>query len=150
MCSVKKDGKCNNNIKDGCLIGSSTGAKFDPKTNQWEWVCENRPAKDSPLCKIAAVTECESTVVYGCTDGGRAVDLDKAKTPGKFNWKCQLNAQISGLCEINKDPACDNSIKHGCTPGKAVNMQISLDGQYDLWNCELDGKTSNQCEKLIE
>lgn len=150
MCSVKKDAVCNNNIRNGCLSGISTGALLNAKTNQWEWTCKNPPAKDSTLCKIAAVTECESTVVYGCTDGGTAVDKDKANTPGKNNWKCKLNSQVSSLCEINKDPTCDNNVKHGCAPGKAVNMQTSLDGQYDLWNCELDGKISNQCEKLIE
>jgi hypothetical protein len=149
MCSAKKPGECNNNIKNGCLVGTPTASAFNLKTNQWEWICQNKPAQDSPTCKKNANTDCESSVLYGCTDGGTAVDKDKANTPGKFNWKCKLNTQISGLCEMNKDPACDNTVKHGCLPGTAINLRTSLDGQYDRWECQLDGKTSNTCERLI-
>lgn len=118
--------------------------------NQWEWTCTNKPAANSPLCIKKVTTDCESGVLYGCTDGGKAIDKDKANTPGKFNWKCQLNTQVSGLCEMDKDPACDNTIKYGCAPGTSTGKGMSADGQYDLWTCELNGKASGQCARQVD
>ena len=73
-----------------------------------EWQCKNGQLT-SDICSINATTECIESELFGCSNLGKHIKDDQAKTPDKRNWVCSLNNKESALCTMSNKPECDTS-----------------------------------------
>jgi hypothetical protein len=145
--NLQVDGVCDNNIKNGCDIGSVVG-EYE-SDDYYIWFCQNSKGTISNQCQLKKepnIAKCDNSIKSGCSVG---LAVGENQTDDNYFWYCKTDESLSYECKIargdNKNtPECDMSEKNSCSVGEYSDD--SQDDEFYYWYCKTDEAVSNRCK----